>query len=119
MGSKRHPTLVETVSSSSGASSGDSSGPLSSFKVSKAASTENLDGPVQEKVPTANYFELVRHVHAAESEAGDQFNFGPSQMQQKDKNVRFNVSSEAAVAATDYRIAHATRRALKCASELH
>jgi hypothetical protein len=36
---------------------------------------------IQEKVPTANYFELVRHVHAAESEVGDQFNFGPSQIQ--------------------------------------
>ena len=79
--SKRHPPVVESVSNSSGASSGGStSGPLNSRKVSKSSSTEALDG-MQEKVPAANYFELVRHVHAAESEAGDQFNFGPSQMQ--------------------------------------
>ena len=75
--SKRHPPVVESVSNSSGASS---SGGSSSRKVSKSSSTEALDG-MQEKVPAANYFELVRHVHAAESEASDQFNFGPSQMQ--------------------------------------
>ena len=40
-------------------------------------------------------------------------------LQQNNKNVRFDVSSEAAVAAHDYRIAHATRKALKYTSELH
>ena len=41
------------------------------------------------------------------------------ELQQNNKNVRFDVSSEAAVAAHDYRIAHATRKALKYTSELH
>merc|ERR1712008_627706 len=90
-------------------------GSVTSFK---SKSTENLLD-IQEKVPTANYFELVRHVHAVESEVGDQFNFGPSQVQHKDKNVRFKVGSEAAVATQDYRIAHATRKALRYTSDLH
>ena len=71
--SKRHPPVVETASNSASVSGSS----VTSFK---SKSTENLLD-IQEKVPTANYFELVRHVHAAESEVGDQFNFGPSQIQ--------------------------------------
>ena len=41
------------------------------------------------------------------------------ELQHKDKNVRFKVSSEAAVATQDYRIAHATRKALRYTSDLH
>ena len=80
--SKRHPPVIETTSNGT-----SGSGSVNSFKVS---STENLE--MQEKVSTANYFELVRHIHAAESEAGDQFNFGPSQIQVRNIKLKFKVS---------------------------
>jgi hypothetical protein len=46
------------------------------------------------------------------------FNFLP-QPSSHVKNVRFDVGEEAAIAAHDYRIAHATRKAIKYSSELH
>lgn len=39
--------------------------------------------------------------------------------QASNKNVRFDMSSDAAIAAHDYRVAHATRKAIKYTSELH
>ena len=81
--SKRHPPVIETTSNGT-----SGSGSVNSFKVS---STENLE--MQEKVSTANYFKLVRHIHASESEAGDQFNFGPSQIQVRNTiKLKFKVS---------------------------
>eukprot|EP00093_Oithona_nana_P000580 00580.XXX_2320_2753_1 [CDS] Oithona nana genome sequencing. len=35
------------------------------------------------------------------------------------KNVRFDVRAEAALAAHDYRVAHATRKAIRYTTELH
>ena len=54
-----------------------------------------------------------------------EFSFGPSPIKDSsmhlnnNKNVRFDVRAEAALAAHDYRVAHATRKAIRYTTELH
>ena len=54
-----------------------------------------------------------------DQELNQEFSFGPPKDPQLNKNVRFDVRAEAALAAHDYRVAHATRKAIRYTTELH
>ena len=57
--------------------------------------------------------------HSEENSSELNFSLSSSLLAGNSKNVRFDVRNEAALAAQDYRVAHATRKAIKAAGELH
>lgn len=65
--------------------------------------------PAKQKVNLSKHNSLDSLVHATAQE----------QQNHHSKNVRFDMSSEAAIAAHDYRVAHATRKAIRYTTELH
>ena len=69
----------------------------------------NSPTPVKQKVNLSKHNSLDSLVHATAQE----------QQNHHSKNVRFDMSSEAAIAAHDYRVAHATRKAIRYTTELH
>ena len=128
---ERTTSISPTASPTSTASTFKSPSPNNNSLASSSPGipTPDYSGSSPEPAPENNH--LVRkadlktfhkrHPEFLHEPENQEFSFGPPKdlSMNNNKNVRFDVRAEAALAAHDYRVAHATRKAIRYTTELH
>ena len=128
---ERTTSISPTASPTSTASTFKSPSPNNNSLASTSPGipTPDYSGSSPEPGPENNHLvrksELKTFSKRHPSLENPEFSFGPSPIKDSsmhlnnNKNVRFDVRAEAALAAHDYRVAHATRKAIRYTTELH
>lgn len=128
---ERTTSISPTASPTSTASTFKSPSPNNNSLASTSPGipTPDYSGSSPEPISENNHLvrksELKTFSKRHPSVENPEFSFGPSPIKESsmhlnnNKNVRFDVRAEAALAAHDYRVAHATRKAIRYTTELH